>query len=520
MTYFKLLFKNLRLKASLWILILCGLSVSIPPVFDGLYKTSAEREAMKMTVDNPAMVALIGPIPAGDYTTAVMFSHQMLIFMALFHGLCGILIANSIARKDEESGLIEYTFSSGISKNKIVTSQIMIGIVMNALIFILLFGGLSLYNFDSFTMSGNIYYALGLSLIGLFFFVLTLVLGNVFESADMTFGVSLTLLLGFYLYRAATDVYDTTYSVISPYHWLSRAEIYGSNDWMWLLPFASIVVFIVLAYVLFAKRDIGDSYIKLGKEKKTRTIKSYPKLSYLNMRVLMVSWLIGLFLVGISYGSIFGDLNAVIGDNDMLQQALSGNVVAEFIGLLFVISALIAAIPSLMINGRILTEEKQGRLEMMISGTKNSKISRTIVFGTHYIYGIVIGVLSLFLTAFGMYIASINVDELNITLADYMLAVVNYSAAIVFIIGVSLLLIGLSKKLHIIAWMYVGYVFFTNYFGMLMNIDELYLMLSPFYYLNNLPEESVSIVNVLSVGGAGVLLAFIGGCLFNRRNLL
>ena len=48
MTYFKLLMKNLRLKSALWIFALCGLSISIPPVFNGLYSTAAEQEGMKL----------------------------------------------------------------------------------------------------------------------------------------------------------------------------------------------------------------------------------------------------------------------------------------------------------------------------------------------------------------------------------------------------------------------------------------------------------------------------------------
>ena len=222
MTYFKLLMKNLRMKAALWIFALCGLSISVPPVFNGLYSTAAEQEGMKMTVDNPAMVALIGPVPGGDYTSAVMFGHQMLMFMALFHGLFGILIANGIARRAEESGLTEYVLSAGISKKTIVTSQLMSGILINSLVFIILFGGLSLYDIEGLSITGNLYYALGLALFGLLFFVMTLVIGNLFDSGDMTFGIALSLLIIFYLYRAVTDVMNTAYSVISPYHWLSR----------------------------------------------------------------------------------------------------------------------------------------------------------------------------------------------------------------------------------------------------------------------------------------------------------
>lgn len=521
MTYFKLLMKNLRMKAALWIFALCGLSISVPPVFNGLYSTAAEQEGMKMTVDNPAMVALIGPVPGGDYTSAVMFGHQMLMFMALFHGLFGILIANGIARRAEESGLTEYVLSAGISKKTIVTSQLMSGILINSLVFIILFGGLSLYDIEGLSITGNLYYALGLALFGLLFFVMTLVIGNLFDSGDMTFGIALSLLIIFYLYRAVTDVMNTAYSVISPYHWLSRIEVYGDNREIWLILFTVILILIILSYVLFLKRDIGDSYIKIGKEKNLRKIYSYPKLAFINMRVMIISWLIGLFAAGLSYGSIFGDLESLIGENDMLRESLGSNDAAGFfISMLLVISALMAAVPALMITGRMLNEEKDGRLEVIIAGTMNRKVSRTKVFITHYLYGVAAGVSSFLLTILGMYLASMNVDDLSITIKDYVLSAVNYSAGIIFIIGVSALFAGISKKLHLAAWLYAAYIFFANYFGVLINIDEVYLMLSPFYYLSNMPYESMDIPAVLIIAGLGIMLLMIGTAVFKRRNLL
>ena len=521
MMYFKLLIKNLKLKAALWIFALCGLSLAVPPVYNGLYSTAAEREGMKLTVDNPAMTAMIGPVPGGDYTTAVMFGHQMLMFMALFHGLFGILIANSIARKAEDTGLTEYVLSAGIGKKTIVSSQLMTGGVINFFVFIILFGGLSLYNIDGLSLIGNLYYALGLALSGLLFFILTLVLGNLFDSGDMTFGISLGLLLVFYLYRAVTDVTDTAYSVISPYHWLSRIEVYGTNNGLWLLPFIIILLLAVLSYVLFIKRDFGDSYIKTNRDKKLRKINSYPKLALINMRMLIVSWLTGLFIAGLSYGSIFGDLESLIGDNDMLREALGSNGAAEyFISMLFVISALIAAVPALMINGRMLAEERTGRLEVMNSGTLNRKMSRGTVFATHYMYAFLAALIASMLTVFGMYLASMNVEGLSITVKDYVLSAVNYSAGIVFLIGISSLFSGISKKLHIFAWLYVAYVFFANYFGVLLNIDDMYLMLSPFHYLSGMPQESMDVPAVIIITALGLTLAIIGASVFKRRNLL
>src|SRR5699024_1826999 len=112
------------------------------------------------------------------------------------------------------------------------------------------------------------------------------------------------------------------------------------------------------------------------------------------------------------YGSVFGDLESLIGENDMLREALGSNNAAEFfISMLFVISALISAVPALMINGRMLAEEKTGRLEVMNSGTLNRKLSRGTVFATHYMYGLAAAVSAFVLTVLGMYLASMNVDN-------------------------------------------------------------------------------------------------------------
>src|SRR5699024_10979672 len=49
-------------------------------------------------------------------------------------------------------------------------------------------------------------------------------------------------LLLLYAGRAVTDVINTDYSAAFPYHWLSRMEPFGTNDYMWLLPFAVILL--------------------------------------------------------------------------------------------------------------------------------------------------------------------------------------------------------------------------------------------------------------------------------------
>src|SRR5699024_3319086 len=104
-----------------------------------------------------------------EYTTAVMFSHEMLVFMGIIHGLFGIMIANSISRKMEDQGLLEYVTSAGITRRGIFGSQLVIGTGMNLLLGAVIFGGLTIMNIDSFGISGNLLYALGTSLFGMLF---------------------------------------------------------------------------------------------------------------------------------------------------------------------------------------------------------------------------------------------------------------------------------------------------------------------------------------------------------------
>lgn len=522
MTYLRLLGRNVRVQVFIWLVILCGISLSIPSVFNTLYGSEEEQLGMRMTVDNPAMVALIGPIPEGDYTSPVMFAHQMLLMMAIFHGLFNILIANSLGRKSEEKGLTEYILTTGVKKSTILHSQIALGLLINLLVGLVLVLGLHFINVDGLSLPGNLYYAAGLSLFGFLFYNLTLCLGQLFQSADLTFGLSLTILLALYIYRAMTDVVDTRFSVISPYHWLSRMEAYGmESNGLWLLPFLIVIVFICLTYLFFYKRDLASGIFNIDKTPRTRKISHYFRLAFVNSKMLMISWLIGLFIVGLSYGSIFGDLDQVIGQNEMLQAAFDGqDITMFFINLLFIISALIAVVPAIMLNGRFLSEEKSGRLEMMNAGTMNTRISRATLYLVHWFYANLIGLFSFLVTLLGMYLASMNVTDLALGETDYIKAIINYGSVIVLLVGLSSLLLGLHARLHILAWLYLAYIFLVNYLGSLMNINENFLKLSSFYYLSEIPIEGLAKLPVLIILGIGLLLMIIGLVSIRKRNLL
>lgn len=517
--FFAIVLRDVRFRILMWIIGISALTLIVPPAFANLYGNAADREVLKETLANPAMVAMVGPVPEGTYTIAVMFSHEMLVFMAIVHGLFGIMIANAVSRKMEDRGLLEYVSSTGITRGNIFGTQLLIGILMNVVLGAVIFTGLSVMNIESFNLEGNMLYALGTALFGILFYTMTLVLAQLLPSSDWSFGVSLSLLLLFYLGRAITDVVNTDYSVIFPYHWLSRMEPFGGNDFVWLSPFAIIAVFIWLAWILFAKRDLDDAYIKVNFKNKTRRIGSYPRLQLTGMKVLIMSWLAGMLLIGLSYGSIFGELDTFINENQFLAQAMENesgtDPILQFLSTLMMVTAVVGIIPALMVSARILREEKSERLEMLVS----ADIERGRMLLTHGIFGVLTGAIGLLLAVFGMYGASIGVEDIGVTIGEYMLTALNYTGAVILFTGLSMLLIGISKKLHTLIWVYYLYSFFVNYLGLIIGLDDAWRIVTPFHFLAEMPAEEMDWAAWAIVSGIGLILAIIGAMLFKRRDI-
>ncbi|WP_342388686.1 ABC transporter permease [Salinicoccus bachuensis] len=516
--FLKLTLDDTWFRILLWIIGISVLTLIVPYAFLGLYDDSAEREVLRETLDNPALIAMIGPVPEGAYTIAVMFSHEMLVFMGVIHGLFGVMIANSVSRKMEDQGLIEYVNSAGITRQSIFMTQLLVGVGMNAVLGLVIFAGLFLTPDDSFTFIGSALYAISTSLFGMMFYALALVFAQLLPASEWTFGVSLSILLLLYLYRAITDVASPDFSVVSPYNWLTRLEPFAGNEVVWLLPSLITVLLFGLAWVLFSRRDLDDAYLNIAMNKKPRSIGSYPRLMMGSMKILVASWLIGMVLIGASYGSIFGDLDAFINENAFLAESMAAageDPVTQFISVLVLITSIIGIIPALMISGRILREEKHGRLEWL----ESTGIRRRTMLLSHGIYAVVVGFAGVVVAMLGMFGASMGVEGIDMTLGDYMIVAINYGGAIVLFVGLSMLLTGISARLHFVVWFYLLYAFFVNYLGIIIGLDDAWRMATPFHYLAEVPKESIDWAAWSIVVAIGIVLMGVGVLLFRRRDV-
>lgn len=90
-----------------WLLVLVGVFVAVAAKFDGIYGTTKQIAAIGSTLRSKAMVALIGSVPDGHLTTALIFASEMAVFWGLFIIIFNYSLAVGASRGQEESGLTE-----------------------------------------------------------------------------------------------------------------------------------------------------------------------------------------------------------------------------------------------------------------------------------------------------------------------------------------------------------------------------------------------------------------------------
>src|SRR5690606_4339288 len=101
-------------------------------------------------------------------------------------------------------------------------------------------------------------------------------------------------------------------------------------------------------------------------------------------RGALVGWTVGLFLGGLAYGSIGGDVEDFVGDNETIADLIaqgSGDLVDGFLGTASMILAVIATGYAIQSARRPRTEEDGGRLEPLLS----TAVSRPAWLGAHVV---------------------------------------------------------------------------------------------------------------------------------------
>ncbi|WFA06150.1 MULTISPECIES: ABC transporter permease [Bacillus] len=518
----RFIFRLDRIRIPIWIISLTFFTLIVPTAFKDLYGSEQERDGMAQTMANPAMTAMTGPADLNNYTLGVMTAHQMLLMTAAVVGLMSILLVTRHTRADEEDGRLEIMRSLPIGRLSYLNASLLVVTVTCIGLALIIGCGLYALGIESMDLEGSLLYGTALGATGLFFAGVTAVFAQLSDSSRGTIGYSIAVLLIAYLFRAITDVSNQTLSWISPLAWVTKAEVYDTNNW-WptvLMIAASLALYIVANY-LNAIRDLDQGFLpsKPGKKYASRFLQSPISLALRLQRVGIISWAIGMYVLGASYGSVLGDLESFFSDNETIKQLLQthegGTLLEQFIPMLMIVISLLATVPPIMAVNKLRGEEKKERVVHLIGRT----VSRTKLLGSYFIISIVNGFVMISLAALGLWSAGTAVVEGGLSFEMIFGAAFSYYPAMLVMISLAVLLIGFYPKLTNLIWLYVFYSFIVLYLGGLFQFSDWVGNISPFGYVPQIPVEDFSFTPLFLLSIFAIVFTVIGFVGFNKRDV-
>jgi len=519
----RFILKRDRFRICIWVLAITIVTLVTAHSFTGLYQSPEERQAMAETMKNPAMIALVGQgYGIENYTNGAMLAHQMLLFTAITVGVMSVLLVTRHTRRDEEDGMLEMLRALPTGRLTNLTSTILVYSVVYTLLALLVGFGLWMLSIESIDLEGSLIYGAALGATGIFFTATTATIAQMTESSRGTIGCSIALVIIFYIIRAVGDVSNESLSLFSPLGWILSTEAYVHNYWwpIFVTVLISIII-VMIGYYLNVNRDVGYGLLptRKGRSHASIFLQGPVGLAYRLLKTSLLSWGIGLFIIGVSYGSVFGDLELFIENNDMLKEFFASNskysLTEQFLTMLMTIMSIFSTVPALVAIFKLKGEEKKGRLDHLFS----KPLSRTRLMGAYLSIAFIVTIVMQLLTVLSLWLTGNAVMVEPISLMVMLKASFVYLPALWTMIGLAVLLVGYFPSFTGIAWGYLIYSFFVVYMGELIGFPKWLSSISPFGLTPRIPVEDMNVIVVIVLTIVAIILSLIGFKGYRQRDL-
>ena len=521
----KIISRQHRFQIIAWLMGIVFVSLAVASSYQSVYQNESDKQGFALTMQNPAMVAMLGPgYEADEYllTIGTQFAHEMLLFTLLAIAIMNILLVGSSTRTDEETGRTEVLRSLPIGRLSYLAASIIVVGCVNLIIALITGIGLHLLNIEGNTLESSILYGAILGLGGFVFAAITSLFAQITDSSRGTKGLAFGTLVIAYFIRAVGDVVDEKISFFSPLGWLLRTDVFINNYW-WPIVISSIfsIVLIIITFYLNSIRDLNSGFLptRKGRTNASSMIKSILGLVYHLQRIKIIAWGIGIFALGAAFGAVMGDMEKYFSDNEFVQMMLAQmgdfSITDQFISMLMGIMSLISVIPVIMTILKLKSEENHYRTEHFYSRA----ISRNRVLGSFTVLAIIESIIYLMLLALGLWLAANTMMENPISFATIMQSALVYLPAMFFMIGVTVFLVGFAPKFTSVIWLYFAFCYVAVYVGGLLNFPEWVMYLSAFELIPKVPGEEVDIQSLFVLLVLFIVLLFIGFKGYNKRDI-
>lgn len=519
---FRFSLKKEWLKLTLWLIgSLFFVAIGVF-AFVEVYSDAAEREAMAVAMSNPAMEALFGRvIGVENYTVGAMYSHTMTIMALCLFAIMSILLVVRNTRAEEEEGILEMLRALPTGRVAHTASAVLLLFFTNILLAILTVALIVPFGEESMTLEGALITGVIYGTVGLFFGAVTLVTAQLSNNGRGTMMGAFAVLGISYVLRIIGDSGEEFFSWISPLGLLYGTEPFVNNYW-WpvIVAIGVTLLLLLLALYLGKRRDIGVGLLpdRAGRRHASGFLKTTGGFTFRLLKTPLIVWIIAVAMLGISYGSVIGDVEGMLGGNEIIEQILASDsefsMVDQFMSTIIGVLAIAAAIPALQVLLKLKGEEKKNRTENILSGTR----SRMSILGSFFSLSMVTAIL-MQTVQMGTFGGSAVAMEFDVNFGEIFISGMAYLPAMWVMIGLAVFLYGWFPKLTGLVWTALGFSFVVHYFAELFDMPEWLMIISPYHHIPQIPIDEWSWSVFLTLTAVAVIFSVAGFIGYQKRDL-
>ncbi len=495
--------------------------------YTSIYKTPAQRDRLAAAFgDNKATIALFGPAPAlntvGGFT---VFKVSMTVM--IIGAVWGLLTSSRLLRGEEDAGRWDLLLA-GQTTRRGATAQALAGLGAAAVALwavtavIAALAGLS----ARVDIAGGsaLFLALALASPALMFLAVGAVASQLAPTRRMAAGYGAVVLGVSYGLRMVGDagIGLNWLTWLSPLGWVEHLAPLTSNDPWPLVPIAAFTaVLSALCVWLAGRRDVGAGLVpdRSHRAPRLRLLGGQAGLSLRLLRGTAVSWLLAVAATGLLLGSVAKAAGSTLSGSSVQdvfdKLGATGGGVAAYLGVAFLMLAVLVSFVAAGHIGAARTEESEGRLDHLVV----RPLSRTRWLATRLALALVLVVLSGVAAGFFTWLGA-AAQHTGAGLGQLLAAGVSTAAPAVFLLGFGALLIGLwPRAAPAGVYVVLGWSLLIELVGGIGALSRWLLDTSLFHHMASAPAVPVDWAQVGGLAACGVVGALVGAAAFARRDL-
>ena len=492
----------------------------------------ASRQALILTLNNPGIIAMMGPVYGlDDYTVGAMYANTVMLWMVMAAAVVNILLVIRLTLADEQKGLTEIIRSLPVGRLASLHAAMTVVLIVNVVVALAVGVGIYAVSDVSLDLASSLLYGAALGVCSLYFAALAAVCAQVASGSRSAIGISLAAMALLYLMRAVGDMGCEPLSRLSALGLVLRTQVFVNNQvWPLLLILLQALALAALAYLLNLQRDSGSGLLpaRPGRSRASGWLQTPGGLALRLSKSTITAWAVAVFLLAASYGSALGSIDSFVAENAFYQQLVGLDAYGDDFTMTMIFATFVTAIlnmlslvPLLLVTLKTLFEEKDGRADPVMS----TGVSRYRYMLSHTGLAFAASLVFPCLAALGLYATAAVVlpdaDAAGIGLVFLSKANLVFLPAFWLMIGFATFVVGLFPKAVNAVWIYYSCIFFVTLAWDF--VPEWMTRISPFAWLPKLPVDSLATVSdwlpMLVVTAIAAVLTAAGLVGYRRRDL-